>query len=131
MDPRRSSKAQIQLESNIADRLSKLMDVIPRLEDDPQNTLISRFDPSSRYQLAEIAEVKTNSELSLKSKEDIDLQCLKELCLYPKDVVNEPDVVWVWDTIFSKIASEMQQDSELPANSIAANKESKVSMKLA
>lgn len=46
--------------------------------------------------------------------DDVDLSLLTEK-LYPEHLVQEPDTVWSWETLFTQVASEINSESQAKA----------------
>ncbi|XP_011501123.1 PREDICTED: nodal homolog [Ceratosolen solmsi marchali] len=91
--------------------------VIPDLDDIIEDT--SAIDISSTPAVgasrAAAAYKELNTDL-LKNKlfskyDDVDLSILTEK-LYPEHLVQEPDEVWTWDSLFAQVASEINSESQ-------------------
>lgn len=94
--------------------------VIPDMDDLPDEALLNEMAEAPEVSVNRYTTYKElNSELlkhaAFASLEDIDLSMLSR-CMQNEAALDEPDVVWTWDKLFTEVSAEIHADKPRSAD---------------
>lgn len=94
--------------------------MIPDMDDLPDEAILNEMAEAPEVSVNRYATYKElNSELlkhaAFASLEDIDLSMLSR-CLQNEAALDEPDVVWTWDKLFTEVSAEIHADKPKSAD---------------